>query len=99
MKTFNIMSENGIIAVQQFATFTYYINNVQFRFVVTAATNRSDSFTVTHRHSTKKLTEYSAFELIAACHDHKVAGKSAIIKLINRVGADRVFSVLSAAEK
>lgn len=99
MKTFMVADIDGnkTIEAEQLATFAYYIQQCQFRFVVTQ-TPRSNTIAVTHRDSGKRVTVVEHVSIMAARGDHKLAGQGALKALIDRAGEARVRSVLAAAE-
>lgn len=95
-KTFTVPTENGPEEAIQHATFTFYIQRQQFRFVVTQL--HGGSLTVTHRLSGKRICDVTYTQLAACCNSARDAGKLALSKFIERIGEARVRSVLSAAE-
>lgn len=98
MKTFKITTKDGeTIAIEQLATFTYYIQKEQFRFVVTREAP-SMPFVVTHRASGKRVTDITPSQQMAALGDLAGAAKLALGTLIDKAGEARVRSVLAAAE-
>ncbi len=96
-RTFKIATPKGFVEAEQHATFAYYIQREQFRFVVTRETPLSP-FVVTHRKSGKRVCEITHTELAACINNKEDAGKLALSKLIERAGEARVRSVLAAAE-
>jgi hypothetical protein len=98
MKTFTIMTAEGPKKVEQVGTFVEYINNVQFRFVMTREAP-SLPIAVTHRISGKRVCEVTNSQLMASLGDVVGAGKLAIHGLIQSKTADRVYAILRAAEK
>lgn len=98
MKTFLVADKNGqkTLEAEQLATFAHYIQQVQFRFVVTKLP-RANEIVLTHRDSGARVCAIPYNSLIAAAGDHVVAAKGELQKLIERVGEARVRSVLAAA--
>lgn len=94
-KTFT--TPQGLV-LAKLATFTHYIENVQFRFVVTQE-NPLHRPAVTHRVSGSRVCYITPTIQAAALGDMLGAGKLAIEALIKEKGAARVFDVLSHAEK
>lgn len=98
MKTFKITNKQGdTIEIEQLATFAYYIQNRQFRFVVTRELPTLP-IVVTHRASGKRVADITHSQQMASLGDLVGAAKLAIIALIDKVGDARVRSVLAAAE-
>jgi hypothetical protein len=98
MKTFKVISKQGdTIELEQLATFAYYIQNEQFRFVVTREAP-SLPLVVTHRASGKRVTDITPSQQMASLGDLVGAAKLAIGALIAKAGEARVRSVLAAAE-
>lgn len=98
-KTFLVADSDGnrTIEAEQLATFAYYIQGEQFRFVVTHAP-RINTVALTHRTSGKRVAEVPHISIQAARGDYKLAGEGALKALIARVGEARLRSVLAAAE-
>lgn len=97
MKTFAIAHLDGTrVDVPQLATFTHYIQGIQFRFVVTQETPIAP-VCVTHRASGFKVVSVLPSELVAGRSDYVVAGKMALARLIRDHGEARVYTVLRAA--
>ncbi|WP_156509268.1 hypothetical protein [Ralstonia mannitolilytica] len=96
-KTFKVAGADGPIEAEQLGTFAYYIQNIQFRFVITKLPGMPTA-DVTHRVSGKRLCAIPFTALQAAVGDYVVAGKGELRNLIDRVGEARVRSVLAAAE-
>jgi hypothetical protein len=98
MKTFKVTTKQGdTIELEQLATFAHYIQNEQFRFVVTREAP-SLPIVVTHRASGKRVTDITPSQQMASLGDLVGAAKLAIGALIAKAGEARVRSVLSAAE-
>lgn len=98
MKTFSIAQLDGTrLEVPQLATFTHYIQGIQFRFVVTQETPIAP-VCVTHRASGFKVVSVLPSELGAGRSDYVVAGKMALARLIRDHGEARVRSVLASKE-
>lgn len=98
MKTFKVINNQGdTVELEQLATFTHYIQNQQFRFVVTREAP-SLPIVVTHRVSGKRVTDVTPSQQMASLGDIVGAAKLAIGALIVKVGEARIRSVLSAAE-
>ena len=98
MKTLKVTSKQGdTIELEQLATFAHYIQNEQFRFVVTREAP-SLPLVVTHRASGKRVANITHLQQMAALGDLVGAAKLAIGELIAKAGEARVRSVLSAAE-
>lgn len=93
MKTFKIWTPGGWKEVAQLATFAYYVQGEQFRFVVTK--DGGNAPVVTHRGSGLKVADVNA---ATALGDYVVAGKAALDALTEKVGAARLRSSLAAAE-
>lgn len=94
-KKFMVKGVNGPIEADQLATFTYYIQNIQFRFVVTKLPGQEP--VVTHRLSGLKVVPVSVYATLGR-RDWVTAGKAALDALIEHHGEARVYSVLKAAE-
>jgi hypothetical protein len=98
MKTFKVTTKQGdTIEIEQLATFAHYIQNEQFRFVVTREAP-SLPLVVTHRASGKRVTDITPSQQMASLGDLVGAAKLAIGALIAKAGEAWVRSVLSAAE-
>jgi hypothetical protein len=98
MNTFKVTSKQGdTIELEQLATFAHYIQNEQFRFVVTREAP-SLPLVVTHRASGKRVTDITPSQQMASLGDLVGAAKLAIGALIAKAGEARVRSVLAAAE-
>ena len=98
MKTFKVTSKQGdTVELEQLATFAHYIQNEQFRFVVTREAP-SLPVVVTHRASGKRVTNITHSHQMAALGDLVGAAKLAIGDLVAKVSEARVRSVLAAAE-
>lgn len=95
-KTFKILSGNTKLEVPQLATFTHYLNNVQFRFVVTKIPG--DVAAVTHRASGKRVCAIPDMTMLAALGDAAAAGKRALDALVAQKGG-LVYAALCQAEK
>ncbi|MFG7180679.1 hypothetical protein ACGYQ5_14220 [Burkholderia pseudomallei] len=96
-KTFAVNGTDGQkLDAEQLATFAHYIGNEQFRFVVTRLPGQHA--VLTHRASGSKVVEIPYMAQFASLGDYTVAGKAELEKLIARVGAARVASVLRGAE-
>ena len=85
------------IDAEQLATFTYYVKNVQFRFIVTRLI-ASGERTVTHRASGLRLATVEPGTVIAALGDYATAGRMVVQSVISQHGANKVFDCLRAAE-
>ncbi|MCA8110243.1 hypothetical protein [Burkholderia cepacia] len=98
MKTFKVAGPDGqkTLIAEQLATFAYYIQGVQFRFVVTRLQG-STEVAVTARNSGSKVAAVPFVSVQASLGDYVTAGKSALMKVIERAGEARVRSVLTAA--
>jgi hypothetical protein len=97
MKTFKVPSKQGdTIELEQLGTFAFYIQNIQFRFVVT---REAPAFpiVVTHRDSGKRVTDITHSQQMASLGDVVGAAKLALHALIEKAGESRVRSVLSSA--
>lgn len=94
-KTFTTPSD---LELEQLGTFAEYINNVQYRFVVTRE-HPSLPIAVTHRMSGCRVCNISHLEQSASLGDIIGAAKLAIKHLIDAKGADRVAGVLRQAEE
>jgi hypothetical protein len=96
-KEFMVTKADGTkMAARQLATFAHYIENVQFRFVVTQLPGELPA--VTHRASGLKLTGLQVGEIMAARNDHKVAGSVAVDRIVKQHGGARVASKLREQE-
>lgn len=95
-KTFNIATPEGPKAVRQLATFAYYIQGIQFRFVVTQPPGEQAA--VTHRASGKRVCHITHHNALASLGDWVLAGKASLDILIQQHGEARVRSVLASAE-
>ncbi|CAJ0901191.1 hypothetical protein R1479_04596 [Ralstonia mannitolilytica] len=96
-KTFKVAGSDGPIEAEQLGTFAFYIQNIQFRFVVTRLPG-APTADVTHRASGKRICAIPFIALQAAVGDYIVAAKGELRNLVDRVGEARVRSVLAAAE-
>lgn len=98
-KTFLVAGPDGAktIEAEQLATFAHYIQNIQYRFVVTRVPG-NNTIGVTHRNSGKRVCAIPYGSVTAAVNDYKVAGVAALQDLIGKVGEARVASALRAAE-
>lgn len=96
--TFMVAGPDGpkSIEAKQLATFAYYIEQVQFRFVVTELPGRLPD--VTHRHSGLRVCGIELTTLSACRNDPLEAGKLALKRIIEAKGEARVASALRAAE-
>lgn len=96
-KTFMVKGADGKpIEARQLATFAYYLQGEQFRFVVTELPLQLPG--VTHRASGSRVCLLTPLEIQAARGDYADAGKRALKKVIDRAGEARVRSALAAAE-
>lgn len=97
-KTFMVADEEGgrTLPATQLASFTHYLNAIQFRFVVTQL--RGEPFMVTHRASGREVCLLPARKLVACRGDYKDAGKLALLDLITDTGEDKVFAALKKLE-
>lgn len=82
----------------QLATFTTYIKNVQFRFIVTRI-DGSNTPAITHRATRMKVCDVPVHSAIANAGDWIATGRGALEDFIKRIGEDRIYSVLSEAER
>jgi hypothetical protein len=98
LKTFMVADADGnkVIEAEQLATFAYYIQQIQFRFVVTRF-GRDNTVALTDRASGKRVAAIPFTAIQASLGDYAVAGKGELKKLIDRAGEARVRSVLNAA--
>lgn len=96
-KTFMVADGDGnkTIEAEQLATFAYYIQGEQFRFVVT---RHLSTIALTQRASGKRVATIPYDSVRCALGDYKLAGESALRGVIDRAGEARVRSVLRAAE-
>lgn len=83
---------------QQLGTFVEYIENEQFRFVVTHAPGAVHP-AVTHRATGMRVVGISHLARAAAMGDVIRAGRSQLAKLIAEKGAKHVHDVLRHAER
>lgn len=91
-KTFTVTGANGAkIEAEQIATFAHYVQNIQFRFVVTRVPGAAE-MAVTERTSGKSACKLPVMTLQS---DALEAGKKALDALIAKHGAPRVRSVLA----
>lgn len=97
-KEFLVAGLNGrTIIAFQLATFAHYIENIQFRFVVTQIPGAAE-VVLTHRNSGRRVCAVPHISIQAAAGDYVVAARGELEKVIERAGAARVRSVLAAAE-
>ena len=97
-KKFKVHSTGSAeLEADQLATFAYYLQSVQFRFVVTHLIGDALP-AVTHRASGKRVCGIDYATLAACRNDPLEAGKLALKKCIEKHGEARVASVLRAAE-
>ncbi|MEX3555292.1 MAG: hypothetical protein VB131_01230 [Burkholderia gladioli] len=78
----------------QLATFAREIDGKRFRFVVTYRPRAGNEISLTHRDCGKRVCGIPHIAIQAALDDYGVAGRGELDKLIARVGAARVRSVL-----
>lgn len=99
MKTFKIKNAKSgeLIDAEQLATFAGYVQNVQFRFVVTRLHSLGD-VALTHRASTMRVAVVTPSMIQAALGDYAAAGRLALDLLVQSKGAARVAAALRAAE-
>ena len=97
MATFAVHGNDGPIQAEQLATFAYYVQNIQFRFVVTRLPGCNVAV-VTHRASGKRVTDVPHMLVLSALRDYAAAGRRAMDLLVQKHGEARVRSVLAAAE-
>lgn len=96
MKTFLVAIKDGETApANQLATFTRYLDGVQFRFVVTQLPLEEP--VVTHRLSRKRVCRIMRHQL-ACCSNVKDAANLAINGLIHQFSETRLRAKLAAAE-
>ena len=86
------------LQLEQLGTFAEYINNRQFRFVITRE-HPSLPIQVTHRISGARVCPISHLQQAACLGDIVGAAKLALKHLIDAKGADSVYDVISRAEK
>ncbi|WP_186276557.1 hypothetical protein [Burkholderia gladioli] len=98
-KEFFVAGTNGerTIMAFQLATFAHYIENIQFRFVVTQIPGAAE-VVLTHRNSGRRVCAVPHVSIQAAAGDYVVAARGELEKVIERAGAARVRSVLASAE-
>ncbi|MCA8065525.1 hypothetical protein [Burkholderia sp. AU38729] len=98
-KTFKVSGTNGSLSLEakQLATFAHYINQQQFRFVVTQLPHEVTP-SLTHRASGLRVASIPFIAIQAAAGDYKVAALSELQRLIERVGEARLASSLRKAE-
>jgi hypothetical protein len=85
------------LEAEQVTTFAHYIQNAQFRFVVTKLPGEVVG-SITHRASGARVCSIPVVSLQAARGDIKLAAVSELKKVIARAGEARVASVLRTAE-
>lgn len=95
MKTTFITHEG--LELEQLGTFAHYINNVQFRFVITRESPLLP-IVVTHRQSGKRVCAVTHTAQQAALGDIVGAARLCLRHLIESKGSDRVYVVLRQAE-
>ncbi|WP_321820768.1 MULTISPECIES: hypothetical protein [unclassified Burkholderia] len=83
------------LPAEQLATFTYTIDDVRYRFVVTRLARQAPA--VTHRESGKSLAGIAPRTVNAALGDYVVAGRSVVARIVKEKGAARLREVLDAA--
>ena len=97
-KTFDVVSGTGeTLTARQLGTFASYIKGEQFRFVVTQLPFEPPA--ITHRISGRRVCQITPTEIAASRYNMVDAGKSALRKLVQNKGADRIHDVLRSAEK
>lgn len=97
--TIKVAGPNGAeLQAKQLATFTTYIKGVQFRFIVTRL-DSSNIAAITHRSTRMKVCDVPTHTAISSAGDWIAAGRRALEDFIKRIGEDRIYTVLSAAEK
>lgn len=97
-KFFNVSGPNGeLMKAEQLATFTYPIQNVVYRFVVTRLPH-GQPVALTHRSSGKRVCIIFDRTIEAALGNMVAAAKLELGRLIERMGEARVASALRAAE-
>lgn len=97
MKTFKVHISGGqFVEAQQLATFTRYLQGIQFRFVVTRMAGEQPA--VTHRLSGKRVCWITHTEQAACLGRIKDAANLALDHLIQQHSEARLRSVLAGAE-
>ncbi|SFD51628.1 hypothetical protein SAMN05216577_1285 [Pseudomonas citronellolis] len=95
---FKVRTADGVfVEAEQLATFTHYLQAVQFRFVVTRLHGGRPA--VTHRVSGKWIADIPQSTLAACRGDYRDAGKLVLIDVIRRQGEERVCQALKRAEQ
>lgn len=97
MKLKLTMQDGSIVEVEA-RKFSHYIGGARYWFAYHKGTDIFGQV-VTHLDSGKRVCEVPALYAAACLSDTKAAAKMAIDKLVERVGADKVKSVLNAAKK
>lgn len=97
-KTFPVKTGDGqTLQATQLATFTRYIKNVQFRFVVTQLPSQDP--VVTHRATGMKVVDISP-TMMASCRGNATdAGYATLTNFVTEKGEERIYEVLTKAEK
>lgn len=90
-------NDKKTIEAELYATFTEYVQNVAYQFVVTRAPLEHAS-RVTHKKSGKSLGLVESSHIAAANFDYKLAGKLALKAILERHGEARVASALRTIE-
>ena len=93
-----LFTESGERVEVEGRRFSHYVANTQFWFFVHKSLSGRNT-NVTHFESGKKVCEITPTTLAACRNDKMAAAKLAIEALVAKVGAERVRSVLSAAER
>lgn len=93
-----IATKGGPVQVEG-QRFSHYVNNLRFWFVVHDAHDRHNLLVVTHLDSGYRVCQVPFMTLQTCGGDRPTAARSALNELIARVGEDKVYSVLSEAEK
>lgn len=90
-------NDKKTIEAELYATFTEYVQNVAYQFVVTRAPLEHAS-RVTHKKSGKSLGVVESSHIAAANFDYKLAGKLALKAILEKHGEARVASALRTIE-
>lgn len=98
MPKFTLATAGGPVEVEG-RRFSHYINNVRFWFAVHDAHDRSNLVVVTHIDSGMRVCQVPFLSLQAALGDRPLAARAALDALVERAGAEKVYTTLSNAEK
>lgn len=97
MATFKIATAGGPVEVEG-RRFSHYISNIRFWFIVHSAHDRTNQLVVSHQASGHRVCLIPVLRLSAHRMDQVSAARATLDELCASKGAERVYSVLSAAE-